>query len=375
MLEMLLTKKSAYNYHLPKHLIAQHPLHNRDECRLLHLERDTGQITHRTFKDILTLLKPTDIIVINTSKVIPARLIGEKRTGAKVETLLLREIMTNKTVSRWECLVKPANRLHVGDEVLFPSINSGEVLINGKIISAGEEGVRQVEFTWQKSRDEKKSSFFALIESIGQVPLPPYIKRDTSVSLEEGGLQEDKEYYQTVYADVPGSAAAPTAGMHFTEELLRKMKVMGIRVVPVILHIGIDTFRPVKVENILEHKMHREFCTISEETARIINDAKKNRQRIIAVGTTVTRTLESFTVQDDKDGFITSGSKWTDLFIYPGYDFKVIDGLLTNFHLPESSLLMLVSAFAGYEKVKKAYQQAVAGEYRFFSYGDAMLIL
>jgi len=401
---MYLTQKSSYFYKLPNHLIAQTPMQKRDDCRLLYVPlRNDNIVYHKNFKDIVSLLKPNDVLVINTSKVIPARLTGYKKTGGKVEILLLREL----TAKIWECLVKPASRLKNTDIVYFND-KSDATILKGKIIHCKEEGIREIEFSWADDtlinknnshafETSHEQSFISVIDNIGQVPLPPYIKRDSFIKDSQTknkplkqNFTSDKEYYQTVYAQEPGSAAAPTAGLHFTEELLEELTKKGIIVTNINLHIGIDTFRPVKVDNILEHKIHREFCTVPIETSRIINQALDNKQRIIAVGTTVTRTLESFAVNHYKDNVkvkrpsseilnntyrITPGSKWTDLFIYPGYEFKIINGLLTNFHLPESSLLMLVTAFGGYSNIINAYQKAVEEEYRFFSYGDAMLIV
>jgi S-adenosylmethionine:tRNA ribosyltransferase-isomerase len=348
--------KNTYNYRLPKELIAQFPPQNRENCRLLHLERQSGQVTHHRFPAIEDLLLPGDVLVLNTSKVIPARLFGKKESGGSVEVLLLRELNNNS----WECLVKPGSKIKKDTRIIF----SDE--LQGTVSEHLEEGVRIVEFLYQ-------GNFWKLLEKVGNMPLPPYIKREATVS--------DLSSYQTVYASERGSAAAPTAGLHFTSELLQELKKKGVITAEVVLHIGLDTFRPVKVDNILKHKMHCEFCRIPKETARTINQAKQEKRRIIAVGTTTVRTLESFAENvnqasdNTEPSFIREGSQETDIFIYPGFEFKVIDGLLTNFHLPESTLLMMVSAFAGYEKIMSAYQQAVEKQYRFFSYGDAMLIL
>lgn len=361
---MNLELKKSYFYHLPKELIAQKPLTDRDQCRMLHLNKGTGEIQHGNFAAIVDLLQPKDVLVINTSKVIPARLYGFKSTGAKIEILLLRE---TDDQGRWECLVKPANKLKVGDEIFFKDENDNTVL-NGRISSYKAEGMREISFFPGSSAISDKQSFLKVLENIGHVPLPPYIKRSN-----HSETDEDKQYYQTVYADTAGSAAAPTAGMHFTGDILAKLRAKGVRVVPVLLHIGIDTFRPVKVENIRNHRIHSEFCSVPGKTADVINQAKKAGNRIICVGTTSVRTVESFA--DKKSKQIAAGSQWTELFIYPGFDFCITDGLLTNFHLPESSLMMMVSAFGGYQAIMKAYKEAVERCYRFFSYGDAMLII
>ena len=355
---MSLTNRSTYHYKLPENLIAQYPLEKRDDCRLLFLNRETGEIAHQKFADIIPHFRKGDVLVLNSSKVIPARLIGHKESGAVVEVLLLKELV----LGRWECLVKPGNRLKTGAKIIFS--NDFIAIITEHL----PEGMRIVEFQYQ-------GDFWQSIDSLGKMPLPPYIKRKAQ--------QEDVTTYQTVYASERGSAAAPTAGLHFTEEILQELTDRGVVITRVVLHIGLDTFRPVKVENILDHKMHRELCTVSGETAQIINLAKSEKRRVIAVGTTSVRTLESFASQRttgnesiQKTGsFLNHGSQWSQIFIYPGYEFQIVDGLLTNFHLPESTLLMLVSALAGYDKIMKAYQAAIKESYRFFSYGDAMLIL
>ncbi len=353
-----LTQKSSYHYDLPKEYIAQFPLTEREKCRLLYLDRQSGDTAHLSFPEIKDLLQPDDTLVINTSKVIPARLFGQKITGGKAEVFLLRQVDDY----HWECLVKPGNKIKTGTNIVFSNDLQCEV------VDILEQGIRLLRFDYN-------GDFWSFIDQIGKVPLPPYIKRDSE--------ELDKTAYQTVYAEERGSVAAPTAGLHFSPELMEELCEMGVKLAPVILHIGIDTFRPVKVDNILEHKMHSEFCTIPEDSAQIINEAISKRQRVIAVGTTATRTVESFAQKaqaetesnaEKQTYFVGSGSKWTDLFIYPGYEFKAINGLLTNFHLPESSLIMLVSAFGGYENTIKAYREAVAEKYRFFSYGDAMLI-
>jgi S-adenosylmethionine:tRNA ribosyltransferase-isomerase len=341
-----LTKKSSYWYQLPDELIAQYPKDKRSTSRLLYLNKNTGAISHHKFTDILELLKPSDVLVLNRTKVIPARLLGKKFTGAKVEVFLLNQ----KTGKTWECLVKPGRRLKVGTEVEF-SEN-----LKGKIIDRTEDGERLVEFDWE-------GDFWEILEKTGRTPLPPYIKRES--------IEKDRETYQTVYARERGSVAAPTAGLHFTRELLNKLEQKGIEILEVLLHVGLGTFQMVKTENIDEHKMHSEFCRITEETAKKTNKAKSQGRRIVTVGTTSTRTLESFA----ENGILTSGAHWTDIFIYPGKKLQITDGLITNFHLPYSTLLMLVSAIAGYENIMNAYKIAVNKKYRFFSYGDAMLIL
>lgn len=341
-----LTKKSSYNYYLPEELIAQYPLQKRDESRLLCLDKNTGNIEHHIFSDLPNLLRKDDILVLNKTKVIPARLKGKKSNGVNVEIFLLNRIEDNV----WECLVKPGRRLKPGTDVYFTENFSA------KIIDYADEGARLVKFYYS-------GDFWKAINDIGKIPLPPYIKRDV--------IDEDKNTYQTVYAQVKGSVAAPTAGLHFTKKILNKLDEKGIRILDVILHVGLGTFRPVKTENILNHNMHTEYCEVSHETADIINKAKSNGQRIIAVGTTTTRTLESFA----ENGKLNHGSHFTDIFIFPGKKLQIIDGLITNFHMPESTLMMLVSAFAGYDNIMNAYKIAVEKQYRFFSYGDAMLIL
>ncbi|NQV18268.1 MAG: tRNA preQ1(34) S-adenosylmethionine ribosyltransferase-isomerase QueA [Armatimonadetes bacterium] len=346
MQKTFLTRTSSYFYNLPQGLIAQYPKDKRSESLLLKLERTTGKISHHKFWEIIDFLKPGDVLVLNKTKVIPARLFGTKPTGAKVEVFLLNQI-TDKI---WECLVKPGKRLRIGTEINF-SEN-----FKGKVIDYADEGGRIVQFEWQ-------GDFWNVLEDFGKMPLPPYIKREA--------IEKDKETYQTIYAENRGSVAAPTAGLHFTRELMQKIRGKGVEILEVILHIGLGTFRPVKTDKIQDHKMHSEHCQISKETAEKINKAKNEGRRIIAVGTTTTRTLESFA----ENSRLEYGSHWTDIFIYPGKKNQIIDGLITNFHMPESTLLMLVSAFAGYENIIKAYQIAVAKKYRFFSYGDAMLIL
>lgn len=336
-----------FYYDLPQELIAQNPLLDRASSRLMCVDKVTGEITHGIFKNICDYLKPGDCLVINDTKVIPARLFGAKEdTNAKIEVLLLKR----KSDNTWETLVKPGKKCKIGTRIIF-----GDGLLVGIVEDVLEEGNRLIRF-------EYEGIFEEILDKLGQMPLPPYI----TVQL------EDKNRYQTVYAKYEGSAAAPTAGLHFTKELLQKIEDMGVKIAHVTLHVGLGTFRPVKVDNILEHHMHSEFYMVDEENAKIINDAKASGNRVISVGTTSCRTLESCA---DKKGHIVSGSGWTDIFIYPGYDFKIIDGLITNFHLPESTLLMLVSAFAGREHIMEAYKVAVEEKYRFFSFGDAMILI
>lgn len=336
-----------FYYDLPQELIAQNPLLDRASSRLMRVDKVTGEITHGIFKNICDYLKPGDCLVINDTKVIPARLFGAKEdTNAKIEVLLLKR----KSDNTWETLVKPGKKCKIGTRIIF-----GDGLLVGIVEDVLEEGNRLIRF-------EYEGIFEEILDKLGQMPLPPYI----TVQL------EDKNRYQTVYAKYEGSAAAPTAGLHFTKELLQKIEDMGVKIAHVTLHVGLGTFRPVKVDNILEHHMHSEFYMVDEENAKIINAAKASGNRVISVGTTSCRTLESCA---DKKGHIVSGSGWTDIFIYPGYDFKIIDGLITNFHLPESTLLMLVSAFAGREHIMEAYKVAVEEKYRFFSFGDAMILI
>lgn len=341
-----LLNKSSYYYDLPKELIAQYPLADRPQSRLMVLDRQNQIITHRHFFDIVDILLPGDVLVLNKSRVIPARLFGTKANGTRIEVFLLDEISTGE----WHCLVHPGKRLKL------PQLLSFADELTGWISSADEEGIRTISFNYM-------GDLWMLLEQHGHVPLPPYIERTDE--------QTDHSTYQTVYASVNGSVAAPTAGLHFTREILYKLKEKGVIITELLLHVGLGTFRPVKVDDITQHKMHSEFCSISEETADIINQASKENRRVVAVGTTSVRTLESFYSND----VLHSGSKWTDIFIYPGKAINVVNGMLTNFHLPESTLLMLASAMAGYELTKRAYELAVAEKYRFFSYGDAMLIL
>ncbi|SEV90009.1 tRNA preQ1(34) S-adenosylmethionine ribosyltransferase-isomerase QueA [[Clostridium] fimetarium] len=340
--------KEEFFYELPEALIAQDPLSDRSSSRLMVLDKNTGEIRHKIFKDIIDYLEPNDCLVINDTKVIPARLIGERvGTGATIEVLLLKRKPDEKDI--WEVLVKPGKKAKVGTEISF-----GDGKLVAKVIDIVEEGNRLIQFSYNGIFEE-------ILDELGQMPLPPYITHKL----------EDKNRYQTVYAKYQGSAAAPTAGLHFTKELLGKIKEKGVTIASVTLHVGLGTFRPVKEENILEHHMHSEFYMINEEAAKKINETKKNGGRIIAVGTTSTRTLESAAKED---GTIEASSGWTEIFIYPGYTFKSIDALITNFHLPESTLIMLISALAGREHVLNAYATAVEEKYRFFSFGDAMLI-
>ena len=335
-----------FYYDLPEELIAQVPIQKRDESRLMVLDRKRQTIEHRIFKDILDYLKPGDCLVRNNTKVIPARIYGKKETGANVEFLLLKNIEGDI----WESIVRPGNKLHVGTKVIF-----GNGILVAEVLETMEGGTRKVKFTYQ-------GIFNEILDKIGLMPLPPYIHEEL----------KEKDRYQTVYAKYQGSAAAPTAGLHFTEELLEKIKEKGIEIANVTLHVGIGTFRPVKVEKIEDHHMHSEHFYIKPEDVEKINRTKQNGGRIISVGTTSCRVLESIA---NEDGFVQAVEGDTSIFIYPGYKFKCIDGLITNFHLPESTLLMLVSALAGKDYILKAYEEAVKEKYRFFSFGDAMLIL
>ena len=335
-----------YWYDLPEELIAQTPLQKRDTSRLMVLNRQTGEISHKHFYDIVDYLNPGDCLVMNDSRVLPARLLGHRPTGGAVEVLLLRDLGSNC----WECLCKPGRKMLPGNEVMF-----GDGELKAVVREVREDGNRVVEFFYQ-------GIFLEVLERLGKMPLPPYIKAELA----------DQERYQTVYSREVGSAAAPTAGLHFTNELLENVRAKGVKTAFVTLHVGLGTFRPVKADNILNHHMHSELCMMNEETASILNETKKNGGRIICVGTTSCRTLESLA---GEDGTFSAGSKWTDIFIYPGYTFKAMDGLITNFHLPESTLVMLVSAFAGRERVLNAYAEAVKERYRFFSFGDAMGIM
>ena len=339
-------KLSEFDFELPEELIAQHPVEKRDTSRLMVVNRENGNIEHRHFYDILDYLKPGDVLVRNNTKVIPARLFGIKEeTNGHVEVLLLKELKKDT----WECLCGNARIVKMNTVITF-----GEGLLKAKCIEIKDEGVRVFEMMYD-------GIFYEILDQLGTMPLPPYIKEKL----------EDKNRYQTVYAKIEGSAAAPTAGLHFTEEINQKIKDKGIEILDVCLHVGLGTFRPVKEENVLDHHMHSEFYRIEEDDAKLINETKKNGGRVISVGTTSTRTLESVA---EEDGTLHAKSGWTDIFIYPGYKFKVIDGLITNFHLPESTLLMLVSALAGREHILNAYNIAVKERYRFFSFGDAMFI-
>ncbi len=339
-------RRQDFSFDLPQELIAQDPLKDRASSRLLVLDKETGETSHHVFREIKDYLHPGDCLVINDTKVIPARLIGSKiGTDAKIEILLLKR----KEDNVWETLVKPGKKAKPGARISF-----GEGLLIGEVIDVVEEGNRLVRFTYEGIFEE-------ILDQLGQMPLPPYITHQL----------EDKNRYQTVYAKHSGSAAAPTAGLHFTPELLREIKDEGVDIASVTLHVGLGTFRPVKVDNILEHHMHSEFYQIEESEAEKINRAKEKGGRVICVGTTSCRTIESAA---DKNGHLRAGSGWTDIFIYPGYKFKLLDCLITNFHLPESTLLMLVSALAGREHVLAAYEEAVKERYRFFSFGDAMFI-
>ena len=338
-------RKSDFYFDLPEELIAQTPLERRDSSRLLHLDKVSGELEHRHFYDLLDYLREGDCMVFNDSRVLPARLIGARPTGGSVELVLLRDLGEG----RWECLSRPGRKTRPGTEILF---GNGE--LKATVESVAEGGNRIVRFDYE-------GIFLEVLERLGKMPLPPYIKEEL----------QDSERYQTVYSREIGSAAAPTAGLHFTKELMEKIAAKGVKLCYVTLHVGLGTFRPVKAEEIEDHEMHSEFCIIPEETARIVSETKKNGGRVIAVGTTSCRTLESFARED---GSLPATSGWTNIFIYPGYTFKCIDALVTNFHLPESTLIMLVSALAGREHVLHAYEEAVKERYRFFSFGDAMFI-
>ena len=340
-------KTSDFYYELPEELIAQTPLKKRDSSRLMYLNRRTGEIEHRHFHDIVELLRPGDCLILNDSRVLPARLYGVREgTGARVEFLLL----TQREKDVWEVLAGPGKKARPGSRFSF-----GEGLLRAEVLDVLEGGNRLVRFHYE-------GNFFHVLDEIGQMPLPHYITRTL----------EDKERYQTVYSHEPGSAAAPTAGLHFTEELLNELQQKGVRIGFVTLHVGLGTFRPVKVDDITDHKMHSEHYELPEKTAELICKTRREGGRVIACGTTSCRTLESVA---QKEGDIRASEGWTDIFIYPGYQFRVLDGLITNFHLPESTLIMLVSAFAGYDHTMHAYEVAVQEKYRFFSFGDAMLLL
>ena len=340
-------KTSDFYYDLPQELIAQDPLEDRSSSRLMHLSLKDGSIEHRHFTDVLDYMEEGDCLVINDTKVIPARLYGHKEeTGALIEILLLKR----RENDIWECLVKPGKKARPGAKITF-----GNGILKGKIIDVVDEGNRLIQFHYEGIFEE-------ILDQLGEMPLPPYITHKL----------KDKNRYQTVYAKNEGSAAAPTAGLHFTKELLEKVKEKGVNIAHVTLHVGLGTFRPVKVDDVESHHMHSEFYIVEEDQAKLINDTKKAGKRVIAVGTTSCRTLESAT---GEDGILKAGSGWTVIFIYPGYHFKMIDALITNFHLPESTLVMLVSALAGKENIMHAYETAVQEKYRFFSFGDAMIII
>lgn len=338
-------KTSDFYFDLPPELIAQTPLERRDASRLLALDKTTGETRHLHFYDLPSLLRPGDCLVLNDSRVLPARLIGKRAGGGACEVLLL----IDRGDKVWECLVRPGKKLRTGAKVTF-----GDGELAAEIVGEGADGNRLVRFDYE-------GIFLETLERLGRMPLPPYIKAEL----------EDGERYQTVYSKVVGSAAAPTAGLHFTRPLLEQIQAMGVKVCYVTLHVGLGTFRPVKAENLDEHEMHAEYCVIPQETADVVNETKRQGGRVICVGTTSCRTIESWAAED---GTLTASAGWTKIFIYPGYRFKVLDGLITNFHLPESTLIMLVSALAGREHVLSAYEQAVGERYRFFSFGDAMFI-
>ena len=339
-------KTHDFYFDLPQELIAQTPLERRDQSRLLTLDKNTGAVGHHHFYELPRFLRPGDCLVLNDSRVLPARLIGRRETGGACEVLLL----IDRGEKTWECLVRPGKKLKPGAKVIF-----GEGELTGEVVAEVEGGNRLVRFDYE-------GIFLERLEQLGKMPLPPYIKEEL----------QDSERYQTVYSRVVGSAAAPTAGLHFTPELLDEIRAMGVKICYVTLHVGLGTFRPVKAEDISEHEMHSEYCMISKETADAINETKKSGGRVICVGTTSCRTVESFAAED---GTMKESAGWTNIFIYPGYRFKVLDALVTNFHLPESTLIMLVSALAGREHVLAAYREAVEQKYRFFSFGDAMFIV
>lgn len=338
-------KKSDFYFELPEELIAQTPLEKRDSSRLLHLNKVTGEMEHRHFYDLLDYLHEGDCMVFNDSRVLPARLIGARPSGGSVELVLLRDLGEG----RWECLSRPGRKTKPGTDILF-----GDGELKATVEAVVEGGNRIVRFDYE-------GIFLEVLERLGKMPLPPYIKEEL----------QDGERYQTVYSREVGSAAAPTAGLHFTKELMEKIAAKGVKLCFVTLHVGLGTFRPVKAEEIEDHEMHSEFCMVPEETAKIVTETKRNGGRVIAIGTTSCRTLESFALED---GSLPVTSGWTNIFIYPGYKFKCIDALVTNFHLPESTLIMLVSALAGRENILNAYNEAVKQRYRFFSFGDAMFI-
>ncbi|ULT55802.1 tRNA preQ1(34) S-adenosylmethionine ribosyltransferase-isomerase QueA [Neobacillus drentensis] len=341
-------KVDIFDFHLPEELIAQVPLKNRTDSRLMVLNKQTGEIKHEVFKNITEYLREGDCLVLNDTKVLPARLFGVKDdTGAKIEVLLLKQLENDQ----WETLVKPAKRVKIGTEITF-----GDGMLTAVCTEESDHGGRVLEFKYS-------GIFYEVLDQLGEMPLPPYIKEQL----------DDRDRYQTVYAREPGSAAAPTAGLHFTESLLEEIKAKGVHIAFITLHVGLGTFRPVSVDDVLEHDMHAEFYMVTEGTAQLLNEVRQSGGRIITVGTTSTRTLE--TIASANDGKFTAGSGWTSIFIYPGYEFKAIDGMITNFHLPKSTLIMLVSALAGRENILHAYNTAVAERYRFFSFGDAMFII
>ena len=338
-------KTHDFYYELPEELIAQTPLERRDSSRLLVLHKEDGSVVHRHFHDIVDYLRPGDCLVLNNSRVLPARLLGRRATGGAVEVLLLRDLGDGI----WECLTKPGRKTPVGAELSF-----GEGLLTVTVVEAKEDGNKLVQFHYE-------GIFLEILERLGKMPLPPYIKEEL----------QDQERYQTVYSKINGSAAAPTAGLHFTKELLQSINDKGVSIAYVTLHVGLGTFRPVKAEEITDHHMHAEFCMLDDETAALLNRTRASGGRIVCVGTTSCRTLESLA---DENGRFEAKSAWTEIFIYPGYRFRAMDALITNFHLPESTLIMLVSAFAGYDNTMHAYEIAVKERYRFFSFGDAMFI-
>ena len=341
-------KTSDFDFYLPEELIAQHPLERRDASRLLALDKETGAVSHHHFYDLPQFLRPGDCLVLNNSRVLPARLIGHRLPGGGACEVLL---LTDKGDGLWECLVRPGRKLKPGAQVVFGDGSRLTATVEAEVSG----GNRLVRFHYD-------GIFLEVLEELGKMPLPPYIKE----------VLQDSERYQTVYSKINGSAAAPTAGLHFTPELLKQVEDMGVKLCYVTLHVGLGTFRPVKAEDISEHEMHSEYCMISADVAQTINETRKNGGRVICVGTTSCRTIESFAAED---GTLKESAGWTNIFIYPGYRFKVLDGLITNFHLPESTLIMLVSALAGREHVLAAYEEAVRERYRFFSFGDAMIIL
>lgn len=341
-------KVDLFDFHLPEELIAQVPLKNRADSRLMVLDKQTGEIKHTVFKNVKDYLRKGDCLVLNDTKVLPARLFGVKEdTGAKIEVLLLKQ----QEGDQWETLVKPAKRVKEGT-----ILNFGNGLLTAVCTGTSDHGGRNLEFRYE-------GIFYEVLDQLGEMPLPPYIKEQL----------DDKDRYQTVYAREPGSAAAPTAGLHFTEALLDEIRELGVHIAFITLHVGLGTFRPVSVDDVFEHEMHSEFYIMNKETADLLNDVRKSGGRIITVGTTSTRTLE--TIGSQNEGVFIEGSGWTSIFIYPGYRFKAIDGMITNFHLPKSTLIMLISALAGRENVLHAYETAVQERYRFFSFGDAMLLI